>query len=570
MWAVPDDPAFRFDSADSAEDISAQTGHGGGTPLATPYSTEDIPVAHSKTRNLRLYTERPPEVDAPKVDALDSLGEVLSGFRRATGWSLQYVEGPPTNRPNGPAWSAPVNPGVGVAPGHLRLEPVHSERAGSGQASVGADSARALATGVAAMLDELIQTRHALWKREAELAAGVPLVPHGDEEKHLAERLEAVLKGGAEAVDAHAAGLYLLDEATTELKLRSSWGLPLRRLNAPARPLQGALADLEAMLGHAVVLKDKTVMQHWNVPEDYASAVCVPVSTPTTLLGTLWIFCTRGRDFTDRQTNILEVVAGRLAADLEREMLLREGIDGARWKKQIAAVERLQRNQLPTISPLLDGWQLAGWTAQAETVGGDFYDWFCLPDGLLAVAVGDAMDRGLAAAMSVSALKAALRAHGQYHRQAERVLRQINLTLWTGSAGDQVAALFFGLIETATGRVCCSTAGRPSAVVVRSDGWQSLSQNSPTLGGSPELDFEPFGYELAPGEALVIFTDGLRDAADSTGRPLGESGIAEPLVGRRDLSADELAALVRRTLGNHTEIPDGHDRTVLVIKRTEP
>ncbi|HUT08954.1 MAG TPA: SpoIIE family protein phosphatase [Thermoguttaceae bacterium] len=527
-------------------------------------------MAHSKTRNLKLYAEQPPEVAPPKVDALDSLGQLLGGFRQATGWSLQYVDGPPTSRPSGLTWSAPVNPGVGATLGHLRLEPVDSKQAGPERTSVDADSARALAAGVAAMLNELSETRHALWKREAELAAGVPLVPHCDEEKHLAERLEAVLKGGAEAVDAQAAGLYLLDEATTALKLRSSWGLPLKRLTDPARRLQGALGDLEAMLGHAVVLKEKTVMQHWNVPEDFSSAVCVPVSTPTTLLGTLWVFCTRGRDFTDRQTNILEVVAGRLAADLEREMLLREGIDGARWKKQVAAVERLQRNQLPTISPLLDGWKVSGWTAQAEAVGGDFYDWFCLPDGLLAVAVGDAMDRGLAAAMSVNALKAALRAHGQYHRQAERVLKQLNLTLWTGSAGDQVATLFYGLIETATGRVCYSTAGRPSAIVVRSDGWQSLSQSSPTLGGSPELDFEPFGYELAPGEALVIFTDGLRDAADSAGRPLGESGIAEPLVGRGNLSADELVTLVRRTFRSHTEAPDGNDRTVLVIKRTEP
>jgi len=525
-----------------------------------------MPVAHPKTRNLKLYTEQPPEAVPPKVDTLDQL---LERFRQATGWSLRDVDGPPVNGPNAPMWSAPLRSGAEAKQRHLRLEPVDSKQADPQRRPIDADSARTLAAGVAAMLNELLDTRHALWKREAELAAGVPLVPHRDEERHLAERLQAVLKAGAEAVDAQAAGLYLLDEATTELKLRSSWGLPLERLTEPARPLQGALADLEAMLGHAVVLKDKMVMQHWNVPEDYSSAVCVPVSTPTTLLGTLWVFCERERDFTDRQTNIVEVVAGRLAADLEREMLLREGMDGARWKKQVAAVERLQRSQLPTISPLLEGWQLAGWSAQAETVGGDFYDWFCLPDGLLAVAVGDAMDRGLAAAMSVNALKAALRAHGQYHRQAERVLTQLNLTLWTGSAGDQVATLFYGLLETATGRLCYSTAGRPSAIVVRSDGWESLSRTSPTLGGSPEVDFDSCGYELQPGEALVIFTDGFRDAPDSAGRPLGESGIAEPLIGQGDLSADDLVTLVRRTFRAHAKAPDDNDRTVLVIKRTK-
>ena len=91
----------------------------------------------------------------------------------------------------------------------------------------------------------------------------------------------------------------------------------------------------------------------------------------------------------------MEVIAGRLAADLEREMLWQEGFAAAEIKKQIAAAERLQRNQLPSVAPMLDGWDVAGWTEQAAALGGDFHDWFCLPDGLLAVAVGHAMEAAL-------------------------------------------------------------------------------------------------------------------------------------------------------------------------------
>ena len=74
-------------------------------------------------------------------------------------------------------------------------------------------------------------------------------------------RLEAVLRGGTEAVDCQAAALYLLDDATSQLKMRSCWGLPLDRLAAPARPLKGAVADLEALLGHAVVIEDTDVLR---------------------------------------------------------------------------------------------------------------------------------------------------------------------------------------------------------------------------------------------------------------------------------------------------------------------
>jgi phosphoserine phosphatase RsbU/P len=303
--------------------------------------------ARSVHKHLKLYTEQHPASVRASIDAVGCLPETLRAFQRVTGWSLQYVNGTASKLNDGPTLAVPVNSGQDAPAGHLRLEPVPgSAPARSPDAIVPADreSAAALAASIGDMLGELLQTRHALWQREAELAAGVPLVPHTEEEKPLAVRLEAVLKGGAEAVGCVAAALYLLDEGTTELKLRSSWGLPFDRLTAPARPLKGAVADLEALLGHAVVLNHTNVIRMWNAPEDFPASVCVPISTPTTLLGTLWVFSSESRDFAEQQMNILEVVAGRLASDLEREMLMRSGVDGAELKKEIASMERVQRN----------------------------------------------------------------------------------------------------------------------------------------------------------------------------------------------------------------------------------
>ncbi|MHC4407118.1 MAG: GAF domain-containing protein, partial [Planctomycetota bacterium] len=341
-------------------------------------------MAPSKTNHLRIYQETPPKGVEATLKSLDCLPEVLEAFRQVTGWSLRYAKGSKPNDPADLTWSTPANPGVGATPGHLRLEPDGSASAGeAGDPDPGA--VRNLASALSDIVGELLETRHALWQREADLAAGVPLVPHPNAAGHLASRLQAVLKGGAEAVDCHAAALYLLDEATTSLKLRSSWGLPQARLLRPPRSLEGALADLEAMLGHAVVLEDTRLPGKWNPPEDFPSAVCVPVATPTNILGTLWVFSKEARPFNDRQTNIIEVVAGRVAAVLEREILMREAVDGAQLKRHLAAAERLQQSQFPTVAPLFDDWDIAGWTASSGSVGGDFHDWFILPDGGMAV-----------------------------------------------------------------------------------------------------------------------------------------------------------------------------------------
>ena len=543
------------------------------------------PVAQttSKLANLRLYTE--PSARAARVPgAPASLPDVLHAFQKATGWSLQYSLTPcpsPNGRgesmacpsPNGrgelsvpePLWSTPISQGEGTAPRHLTLAPVGD--AATSAPPVTLDAARGLASALAGMLGEMVTLRRAVFEREAELAAGVPLVPNPDETEHLATRLQAVLRGGAQAVGCDAAALYLLDEATSKLKLRSCWGLPLDRLTAPPRPLQGAVADLESLLGHAVVLDEAAMMRQWRAPEDFAAAVCVPVSTSTTILGTLWMFSNVKRDFTASQTNIVEVIAGRLAADLEREMLWQEGFAAAEIKKQIAAAERLQRNQLPSVAPLLDGWDVAGWTAQAAALGGDFHDWFCLPDGLLAVAVGHAMEAGVEAALAASGLKSALRAHGQYYREAQQTLKRLNLTLWTGSAGDQHATLFYGLIETATGRVSTASAGRPGALVIRAGGWESLTQITARLGEGPDTPYEQTGYELKAGETLALFSDGALESPGADGKPLGELGMGKLLQDLHDRPAAEMATAIRRHLDQNAIPAIAQDRSVLLVKR---
>jgi len=528
-------------------------------------------VAHPASPHLKLYTEHSPKVVRSPIEAIGSLSEVLRAFQRATGWSLRYVAGPESKPASDRTWTVPVNPGDGSPPGHLCLEPVDSEPAAEApQAAVDFQTAQALAAAIVGMLNEFQQTRYVLWQREAELATGVPLTPLSEDDTHLAERLKTTLKGVTEAVDCQAAALYLLDEATTELKMRSCWGLPFERLMVPARRLQGELADLEALLGHAVVLENTAIMPGWKSPEHFASAVCVPVSSPAMLLGTLWVFDNEVRDFTDQQVHIIEIVAGKLAADLEREVLLREGLEGAQLKKQLMAAERLQRNQLPTISPLFDNWDISGWASQGQDLAGAFYDWFCLPDGLLAVTLGDAMGGGLEGALSACAVKTAARAHGQYHRHSEKTLQQANMTLWTGSAGDQYAVLFYGLIETSSGRVFYASAGNPSVVLIGEDEWKSLSTVSPYLGESPESEYEQFTYQLEPGEALVVFNKGFRNAADKQGVLLEESGLAKLLAENNQLSADQMASMARECLRLHAANQQRGDAAILVIKRTAP
>jgi putative methionine-R-sulfoxide reductase with GAF domain len=271
--------------------------------------------------HLRIHREPGDESTSPEQPLSDMIAEVCEHFAVATGWPLHFIQRRPVGQPADFAWSAPLHPELDPSYGYLAIGRPKAD--GDKRAKrPELDDARRFAQTLTEVLGELLTTRRALMEREAELAAGVPVVARADEPVHLAQRLEAVIKAAADSVGCNSAGLYLLDAATTELKLRSSWGLPAKLLVEPARQLRGSVADLEALTGHAVVLEDNTLEDYWRTPVGCGSAVCVPVASSTTLLGTLWMFCDHPRPYSDHQTNLIEIVAGRLAADLEREMLL--------------------------------------------------------------------------------------------------------------------------------------------------------------------------------------------------------------------------------------------------------
>lgn len=519
-------------------------------------------------QRLKIFDGQLPVVSRPEIEEITSLTSLMNAFRKATGWSLDYASDSETERIKAAAWATSVRPNLGAPSGHLLLDPVDS----TPQNDVSVmefSSACHLTESISSLLAELITANYVIWHREAELAAGVPLIASDDGATHLAIRLEAILQGGVQAVQADAAALYLLNEDTSELKLRSCFGLPRSKLLEPARPLQGSLGDLEALLGHAVVLEDTNLLNQWCVPEKFPSAVCVPVSSPTSILGTLWIFCRRKRGFTDAEVNMLEMTAGRISADLEREMLLREGVAGAHLKQQVAAAERFQRGGLPSVQPLVREWNIAGWAAQTHEVGGDFFDWFSLPEKRIAVALGDAVGQGVEAAMAAGAVKASMRSHALYQKEIGSLLGHLNATIWGDSTGDRAINFFGGILDSDDGNIHFGSAGHLGVILLRNDGWELLSQPSQPLGGGPDVTYQSQHLSIEPGESLIIFSDGIRDARDHHGQPLSEAGIAEPLLGMADSSAESLLELAKDRLEAHSVSPESLDRAMLVIKRTD-
>jgi hypothetical protein len=493
------------------------------------------------------------------------LDRACQSFVEATGWQLEYGRGANSEAPTNLMWSAPVNPGVGVSPGHIRLFTSALD-----SVAIPLEQASLLAQSIGDMWGELLATRQAVWEREAELAAGVPLVLRRDDERasSLAERLESVLKAGAEAIGCQAAALYLLDAATTELKLRSSFGLPRRRLLDPARPLRPALADLEALLGHAVVMNEPALFDYWKVPEpSFRSAVCVPVSSPSMPLGTLWIYSDRVRDFSDAETNIVEVVAGRLASELERETLVEEAVatrDRSRRQHHDAPE---QSCPLPSVVPAVEGWEIAAQAVGSSLRTSAFYDWMSSSDGSLTVVGGDMGTPGMSGALAANLVRGAARGLCASRQATGELVTRLNDVLWSCSSGDTQAGVVCVAVTPRAGVLELCSAG-PVRVLLLSGGTSRLLERpSEPIGRHGDARFASQHSPLLVGDIALAYTTQIFGSdSDESLLAAFDQRVALSLEPHRHCPLDELAAIAGDVLAG-ARTTDEAEGVLLLIRR---
>ncbi len=456
---------------------------------------------------LRIWRDDTDQTPSAEPWPAESLGQFAEAFRQLTGYRLRWEsEAAGAGRTDRAAPA--VSPPAAVPPGRLELDLNHP--ADTLPQREPPQAVIDLTEAASQLVAGLLRSQHMLRAREAELATAVPVVARPEEASLLAERLEAVLRSGARAVDCDAAGLYLLDEATTVLKLRAAWGLPPDRLGQPPRRLSGALADLEAMLGHAVVLEDQRLAPYWNPPEEFTAAVCLPVVSASQILGTLWVFSRTERPFSDAQVDVLETVAGRLAAELERRTLLREVAAARRGRTIWAAVRQFLQERQP--KKMLDAgrWDVAWHIDQAEHQAGTFCQWVLRPDDTIVLLAGAAIHDGIPGAVALHGLRMAACSYAKTATNPAELIEGTNRTVWEVSPGDELASLFCAFLDPESAHLSWAAAGRAETARIhptkrgKSSGKPEFFSAAPAIGLDEELSVPVYEATVDPSDALLV------------------------------------------------------------------
>lgn len=248
-----------------------------------------------------------------------------------------------------------------------------------------------------------------------------------------------------------------------------------------------------------------------------------------------------------------------LAEELARRAAI--AVDNARLYGERAYIARaLQESLLPPSLPEIAGVDVAARfraAGEGNEVGGDFYDLFDTGEpGRWAVLIGDVCGKGAEAAAITALARYTLRAAAMREPKPSAVLRALNDAMVRQRDDDQFCTVAFGQLERngSGARLTVSSGGHPLPLLLRADGSVGTAGRPGTLlgvTGDPALDDDT--VELGPGDAVVLYTDGVTDAR-APGRILSETDLAELLRGCAGLDAAAIAERIERAA---TEAQEG-------------
>jgi len=236
----------------------------------------------------------------------------------------------------------------------------------------------------------------------------------------------------------------------------------------------------------------------------------------------------------------------------------------------LAIAKQVQTRLFPQRQPPIRTLVYAGICHPARTVGGDYYDFLDLGGRRVGLVLADIAGKGIGAALLMANLQAALRSQcATAGEQPERFLRSVNQLLYENTAEGDYASLFFAEYDEGTRKLRYSNCGHPPALLLRgNDGLERLSATCTVVGLFEKWDCAMEERELAPGDSLLLYTDGVTEASNDEGEEFGEQRLLEAARQSRDVSLPELLAAVADQARRFSPHEQADDITLIAAKCT--
>ncbi len=305
------------------------------------------------------------------------------------------------------------------------------------------------------------------------------------------------------------------------------------------------------------------------------------VEEPNSIPGNSFRGTNSNRRLRSKRLEIITGISHQASLAIQNDILQKETVERERLEREMQLAREIQMAFLPHGTPEIPGWDLQVLWQPAREVGGDFYDFFPLSGDRIGLVMADAADKGMPAALFMTLVRTLVRATAEVLNSPAEVVRRVNDLLVPDSPRGMFVTLAYGVVDIKTGELRIANAGHNPPLIFRRQGrLEQVVRGGMALGVEEDIEMIERSYLLAPGEMLIMYTDGITEAFSPSGELFGTDRLLEAIQ-TANASYEEIefefhlsASAILEAIDRQVEQFIGStarsdDLTLLVIKRDE-
>jgi len=333
--------------------------------------------------------------------------------------------------------------------------------------------------------------------------------------------------------------------------------------------LDEVVKEKKALAFMDVSMDEKLSRAKSIVMQGIRSILCAPLTIGSSVVGVLYVdFLFTQRTISEQDVRLVAQIARFAAIKLETTRLREEAIQKRIMDEELKTASSIQQGLLPPAPTGVPGYTFAGASRPCRTVSGDYYDFVVRPDGKVYFAIADVSGKGVTAGLMMAGLQASFRIFCKNNPTPAVLVAQLNIALKENLPQSKFVTLFLGRLDTNTGLIEYANAGHTPPLWIRRDGVVELEETDLVLGVVTRADYMNRTLQLAPGDALVLFTDGVTEAENVEGDDLGSGRLVRRLGQLHGSTAGAVTTVIEgEVLAHIGDATVADDVTLVVVSR---
>lgn len=391
----------------------------------------------------------------------------------------------------------------------------------------------------------------------------------------LDEVLNLVMDTLGSLIPYDAAGIYLIEFSPKDKspyifksKVIRGYQISFDLIEPRLKMGEGFLGTV-AQFGKAIISPDVSRdKRYFAARERTQSEMLAPIISNDKVIGVFDLESDSLDAYSEDDLSVLQLLTSQVAIIIEKVRLHEEVVEKKRLQAQLEIARQVQLELLPSTDPTAENFDISAYIFPAEEVSGDYYDWVKVYDDQIGIVVADAVGKGIPAALLMAFLRASLRSCVQIGYAPHIAFTKVGSLLRESIEDNQFITAIYGILDSTNKTFVFSNAGHNPPLLIKPDGeYRFVEYGDTPLGMFDDTHYHQHFIRFEEGQMMVIYTDGITEAANPAGEEYGNDRFAKRVLDGIDLPAKQLIDHIRKGVADFTErkfLDD--DGTLFIVK----